>query len=65
MTIEEARRHQIGTDIKGSTRGSTATARRPRDGRDTPASASDIDEAPVGEAAMGRESVDRHDSFRC
>jgi len=63
VTIDEARQHQVAADIEDR----HAVRQRRRgvlaDRRDPPAGDPDIDEAPIGEAAMGQECVEVDASF--
>jgi hypothetical protein len=63
VTIDEPRQHQIAADIEGRHAVRQGWRCVLADGRDAPAGDPDIDEAPVGEAAMGEECVGRHGPF--
>ena len=63
VTIDEARQYQIAADIEDRHAVRQRRRRVLADRRDTPARDPDIDEPPVGEAAMGQECIEIHDSF--
>jgi len=63
VTIDEAGQYQVAADIEDRYAVRQRWRRVLADRRDTPADDPDIDEAPVGEAAMGQECVEVHDMF--
>jgi hypothetical protein len=63
VTIDEAGQYQIPADIEDRHAVRQRWRRVLADGRDTPAGDPDVDEPPVGEAAMGQECIERHGSF--
>jgi hypothetical protein len=63
VTIDEAGQHQIAADIEDRHAVRRGWPGVLADGCDPPAGDADIDKAPIGEAAMGQECIERHDAF--
>jgi hypothetical protein len=63
VTIDKARQYQVAADIEDRYAVRQRWCRVLADGRDTPAGDPDIDQPPVGEAAMSQECVERQASF--